>query len=190
VVAAFELAAPELTAEELVELEKLEKKKIAGAIKTDFVLSTEIIVIALGSLPADISLALRATLLVVVGLAMTVGVYGVVALIVKLDDIGYWLAGEKNRAKFWRALGGSLIVAAPALMKLLSVVGTLAMFLVGGGILAHGFPFLSRLAESWGLWPPLFNGLFGLLAGFVLHPALLGLETLAGKIKKSLKSAS
>ncbi|MDR2421944.1 MAG: DUF808 domain-containing protein [Deltaproteobacteria bacterium] len=166
-------------------MEKLEKKKISGAIKTDFVLSTEIIVIALGSLPLDISLALRAAILVAVGLLMTGGVYGFVALIVKLDDIGYWLVRKKPNSKIWRPFGNSLVLAAPALMKFLALVGTVAMFMVGGGILAHGLPQLSHLWESWPVWPPLLNAFFGLLVGAVLHPLLEGLGHLAGKIKRS-----
>jgi predicted DNA repair protein MutK len=167
------------------ELEKLEKKKISGAIKTDFVLSTEIIVIALGSLPLDVSLALRAAILAAVGLLMTGGVYGIVALIVKLDDIGYWLVRKRPNSKAWRPLGNSLVLAAPALMKFLSLAGTAAMFMVGGGILAHGLPRLGHFLGSLPVWAPLLDALFGLLAGAVIHPLLEGLGHLAGKAKKA-----
>jgi predicted DNA repair protein MutK len=164
----------------LAELESLEKKKISGAIKTDFVLSTEIIVIALGSLPLDISLALRAALLVLVGVAMT----GVVAFIVKLDDLGYWLVKKRPDLKVARTLGNGLILAAPILMKALAIIGTAAMFMVGGGILVHGVKPLAHLLESWPVWPTLLNALLGLLAGLVLHPILLGVEVLIHKVKK------
>jgi predicted DNA repair protein MutK len=168
----------------LAELESLEKKKISGAIKTDFVLSTEIIVIALGSLKPDISLALRAVILVLVGLAMTGGVYGVVAFIVKLDDIGYWLVKKRPDVAVARTFGNGLILAAPVLMKALTVIGTAAMFMVGGGILVHGIKPLAHLLETWPVWPLALQAIFGLLAGLVLQPIILGLETLYHKIKK------
>ncbi|MDR2142166.1 MAG: DUF808 domain-containing protein [Deltaproteobacteria bacterium] len=182
-----EAMAPELATLTPPELEVLEKKKISGAIKTDFVLSTEIIVIALGSIPLATSLAIRAALLVVVGLLMTGGVYGFVAFIVKLDDIGYWLVKKYPTQILLRKLGNALVVAAPVLMKVLTLVGTLAMFMVGGGILAHGLPFVAHLGENWPIWPPLLSGLWGLLAGVILHPTFLGLEILAGKIKKTFQ---
>jgi predicted DNA repair protein MutK len=166
------------------ELAALEKKKIGGAIKTDFVLSTEIIVIALGSLPQDLTLAFKAALLVVVGLAMTVGVYGVVALIVKLDDFGYWLLQKSSQRKIFRVVGAGLIQAAPWLMKFLTLVGTAAMFLVGGGILIHNLPFIGQILKTTPVWEPLVSALFGLLAGAILSPIVLGLHALAKKVKR------
>ena len=108
-----------------------ERDKIKGAIRTDFILSAEIVVIALGTV-ADAPLATRVMVLVSIALAMTVGVYGLVAAIVKLDDLGMYLL-----RRGW-ALGGAILRFAPYLMKALAVGGTAAMFLVGGGILVHG----------------------------------------------------
>lgn len=165
----------------------LEKLKIKGAIRTDFVLSAEIIVIALGTVPATASLALRAGVLSLIGLLMTAGVYGLVAGIVKLDDLGFWLLRKKEASRLRRTMGSALVAAAPRLMRVLTVVGTAAMFLVGGGILSHGLPFLHLATEflaawpvAW-LWPHLFNMVIGLLAGAVLLP-LVGL---GGRIFKN-----
>lgn len=152
----------------------LEKLKIKGAIRTDFVLSAEIIVIALGTVSATASLALRAGVLSLIGLIMTAGVYGLVAGIVKLDDFGFWLLRKKEPSVIRRTLGSALVAAAPRLMRVLTVVGTAAMFLVGGSILSHGLPFLHQVIEfvaSWPvawLWPHLFNMVAGLLAGMIL----------------------
>ena len=119
------------------DLVALEKEKIAGAIRTDFVLSAEIVIIALGA-SAGAGFVARAGALVAIALAMTAFVYGFVAAIVKLDDLGLILV----RRRGGEALGKLLLAAAPALMRALSVAGTAAMFLVGGGIIAHGLPFL------------------------------------------------
>lgn len=119
------------------DLVAMEKTKVAGAIRTDFVLSAEIIVLALGVIPAGTAFVERLAVLVAVALAMTVGVYGVVAAIVKLDDLGAWLL-DKGRAS--ARLGRGILRAVPWLMKGLSVAGTVAMFLVGGGIVVHGVP--------------------------------------------------
>lgn len=123
----------------------LEASKIGGAIRTDFVLSAEIIVIALGTV-ADRPFVTRLVVLAGVGLLMTLGVYGLVAAIVKLDDAGAWLL-RRGRGGLARAVGRMLLLAAPKLMKLLTVVGTAAMFLVGGGILTHAVPALHHAAE-------------------------------------------
>lgn len=113
-----------------------EQDKIKGAVRTDFVLSAEIIVITLGVV-AKTSLANQVLVLAIIAFIMTIGVYGLVACIVKLDDLGFILCTKKNPLKL---LGFLLIRAAPLLMKILSVAGTIAMFLVGGGIIAHGIP--------------------------------------------------
>lgn len=128
------------TADRAIDMVAFEKKKIAGAVRTDFVLSAEIIVIALGTV-AGAPFGQRVAVLIAVALAMTVGVYGLVAGIVKLDDAGWALC--KRRGDDWarrsqRWLGGAILVIAPYLMKFLSIAGTAAMFLVGGGILTHG----------------------------------------------------
>ncbi|OEZ61330.1 DUF808 domain-containing protein [Duganella sp. HH105] len=120
-----------------VDLVALEKDKIKGAIRTDFILSAEIIVIALGTV-AGAPFLQQVTVVVGIALVMTVGVYGIVAGIVKMDDAGLYLSQRGGSAV--RALGRVLLAAAPKLMKLLSVVGTAAMFMVGGGILMHGLP--------------------------------------------------
>jgi len=131
---ADELAA---VADETVDLAAFEADKIKGAIRTDFVLSAEIIVIALGTVASQ-SLSTQFTVLAGIGLIMTVGVYGIVAGIVKMDDVGAWLLQKGSGAA--KLVGKGLLLAAPKLMKTLSVVGTAAMFLVGGGILTHGLP--------------------------------------------------
>jgi predicted DNA repair protein MutK len=124
-------------ADPALDLVALEKEKIAGAVRTDFVLSAEIIVIALGTV-ADKPFATQVAVLSGIGLLMTVGVYGLVAAIVKMDDAGAWLVARGGSAQ--AALGRLLLLAAPKLMKALTVIGTAAMFLVGGGILMHGLP--------------------------------------------------
>ena len=152
------------------EEESTEADKIQGAIRTDFVLSAEIIVIALGTV-ADKPFMTQVAVLAGIGALMTVGVYGLVAGIVKLDDAGLYLVGKTNALA--RALGRGLLLAAPRLMKTLAVVGTAAMFLVGGSILSHGLQAvhhtLEALAGNSGflqfLLPPLGDMLVGLVAG-------------------------
>jgi len=129
-----------------IDLRTLEKDKIKGAIRTDFILSAEIIVIALGTVAAA-SFGTRVAVLVGIAMLMTVGVYGLVAGIVKLDDAGVHLSGSDSGAL--RAIGRGIVRAAPWLMKFLSVAGTAAMFLVGGGILTHGIGVLRRAIEEW-----------------------------------------
>lgn len=150
-----------------------EHTRIRGAIRTDFILSAEIIVITLG-IVATRPLLVQLGVLVTISLGMTGGVYGLVAGIVKLDDLGLWLA--QNPAKLPRLIGRGIVVAAPWLMRLLTIAGTAAMFLVGGGILLHGFPALHHAAEDalHGLSDFAFlgmiavNGLTGLFAGCLL----------------------
>jgi len=119
------------------DLVTLEQEKIKGAVRTDFILSAEIIVIALGTVAGE-PFAEQAAVVVAIALLMTVGVYGIVAGIVKMDDAGLYLSKLGNAVV--RAFGRFLLAAAPVLMKFLSVVGTAAMFMVGGGILVHGIP--------------------------------------------------
>jgi uncharacterized protein len=123
--------------DENVDMVALEKDKIKGAIRTDFILSAEIIVISLGTV-AGADFIKQLTVLTTIAIVMTVGVYGLVAGIVKLDDAGLYLSKLANGAA--RAFGKVLLAAAPKLMKTLSVVGTAAMFMVGGSILVHGLP--------------------------------------------------
>jgi uncharacterized protein len=135
-------------ADPATDLVAFEKDKIRGAIRTDFVLSAEIIAIALGSVAGQ-TLVTQAGVLVVVALVMTVGVYGAVAAIVKMDDVGLVLSRRQSRSA--QRLGALLMSAAPPLMRLLTVLGTAAMFLVGGGILVHGVPPLHSCwaASNW-----------------------------------------
>ena len=128
-----------------IDLVALEKDKIKGAVRTDFILSAEIIVITLGTVAAAPFMT-RLTVLAAVAVIMTIGVYGLVAGIVKLDDAGLYLAQKSSAAV--RAVGRVLLSAAPKLMKALAVLGTVAMFLVGGGILVHGVPALHHLVEG------------------------------------------
>jgi len=157
-----------------VDLVTLERDKIKGAIRTDFILSAEIIVITLGTVAAA-SLSTRIGVLVGISLLMTVGVYGLVAGIVKLDDGG--LALTRSASTALQSLGRAILVAAPWLMKTLSIAGTAAMFLVGGGILTHGVPALHHFAEmalrgvtgtTAMLGNLLFDGLVGVLAGLIV----------------------
>ncbi len=183
-----------------VDLVALEKDKIKGAIRTDFVLSAEIIVITLGTVQAATFMT-KLSVLVGISLIMTVGVYGLVAGIVKLDDAGLYLLQQKGQSawlNFKRWMGEMILRAAPYLMKTLSIVGTAAMFLVGGGILAHGIPAfhhgIAHLAESTQsiamvggilkvIVPLMLDGLLGILAGALV---LLGINS-ASKLTKSFK---
>lgn len=167
----------------------LEKARISGAIRTDFILSAEIIVITLG-IVGDSPLALKAGVLTGIALLMTIGVYGLVAAIVKIDDLGIHLAQREDAGAvggLLRFLGRGLIVAAPRLMQFLTIFGTLAMFLVGGGILMHGVhalhvgsetmavkagEYLSLGGLTEALAPHLFAALIGLLAGALTLLAL------------------
>jgi uncharacterized protein len=133
-------------ADEKVDMVAFEKERIQGAVRTDFVLSAEIIVITLGLIAKE-PFWTEVAVMVAISLIMTVGVYGLVGGIVKLDDLGLAMSKAKGESFFSRSrrwLGGLLVQAAPKLLKLLSIVGTIAMFTVGGGIIAHGIP---RLGE-------------------------------------------
>ena len=161
-----------------VDLVALEKDKIKGAIRTDFVLSAEIIAITLGTV-ADKPLLTQLAVLSGIAVVMTVGVYGFVAGIVKLDDLGLWLTQRSGALA--QAAGRGILRAAPWLMKGLAVAGTVAMFLVGGGILVHGLPVLHHAIQAataglggWvqALAPTVADGLVGLLAGAVLVAVL------------------
>ncbi|MEJ2515083.1 MAG: DUF808 domain-containing protein [Gammaproteobacteria bacterium] len=157
-----------------VDLVAMEEKKIKGAIRTDFILSAEIIVIALGVV-ADSALSTQLAVLVVIALLITIGVYGIVAGIVKLDDVGLHLS-RRPEDGFLKSLGFGILTVAPYLMKTLSVAGTAAMFLVGGGILAHGFhgieSWIHHLTQDLGtlaqtLSTALLNGGLGIIAGSI-----------------------
>ena len=129
----------------------LEKQKIKGAIRTDFILSAEIIVISLGTM-ADKSLTAQFAALSLISVLFTVGVYGLVAALVKMDDVGLYLLRASIRSQWplpLRMTGRALLVTAPALMKVLTLAGTIAMFLVGGGLLSHNIPALHHLYSAF-----------------------------------------
>jgi len=165
--AAREAALHEALKDPEIDLKSLEKQKIKGAIRTDFILSAEIIVISLGTV-AGYSLLTRFGVLASIAVIVTVGVYGLVAGIVKLDDLG--LALTRRPGAFMQRLGRGILVFAPWFMRFLSVAGTIAMFLVGGGIVAHGIPYLHHLQETIEAALP---GIPGLLAGMV-YVGLIG----------------
>ncbi|MCM2256749.1 MAG: DUF808 domain-containing protein [Vicinamibacteria bacterium] len=169
-----------------VDLVALEAGKIKGAVRTDFILSAEIIVITLGTVTAA-PFGKQVAVLVGIALLMTIGVYGLVAAIVKLDDAG--LALSQRADGLSRAVGAGLLAAAPGLMRFLSVAGTAAMFLVGGGILAHGLPpvhhFVQELERGSGLvaniGPTLVNALVGVLAGALIVAVVAGVNHFRGQ---------
>jgi uncharacterized protein len=180
-----------------VDMVAFEKDKVKGAVRTDFILSAEIIVIALGTV-ADASFTQKVVVLIGIGLIMTVGVYGFVGAIVKMDDAGLYLSRKSE--SFARATGRFLLWAAPMLMKSLSYIGTAAMFMVGGGILAHGFHTLGEgiehIAERaaaipgigtlfGGLTSALLNGLVGVVAGAIVLAVVMMIKKLTGASRKA-----
>jgi len=175
-----------------VDLVQLEKDKIKGAVRTDFILSAEIIAITLGTVAAS-PFVTQVSVLVGISLLMTVGVYGLVAGIVKLDDLGLYLSRQANAAK--QSAGRAILVSAPWLMKALSVAGTAAMFLVGGGILTHGIGPLHHAIEGatqavaatpgiggllGALTPLLLDGLTGIVAGALVLAGVLLVKRMLG----------
>jgi len=175
-----------------VDLVQLEKDKIKGAVRTDFILSAEIIAITLGTVAAS-PFVTQVGVLVGIAVLMTVGVYGLVAGIVKLDDFGLYLSRQASAAK--QSVGRGILAAAPWLMKALSIAGTAAMFLVGGGILTHGIPALHHAIEAaaqavaatpgvggllGALTPMLLDGLAGIVAGALVLAGVLGVKRLLG----------
>lgn len=185
-------------ADPAVDMVTFEKEKIQGAIRTDFILSAEIIVIALGTV-ANAPFSQQLAVLAGIGVLMTAGVYGLVAGIVKLDDAGLYLS--KKASAVQQAVGKALLVTAPYLMKSLSVIGTAAMFMVGGGILTHGIPMahdtIHHIAQAAGavagigglleaLTPTLLDAVAGIAAGIV---ALIGV-TLASRVVRLFKPAA
>ncbi|GMQ55441.1 DUF808 domain-containing protein [Halopseudomonas aestusnigri] len=178
--------------DEQVDLVEREKAKIAGAVRTDFILSAEIIAITLGTV-ADADFVKQLVVLAGIAVVMTIGVYGLVAGIVKLDDGG--LALTRKDSPLLQRLGQGVLNMAPWLMKTLSVVGTAAMFMVGGGILTHGLsvvhhwiedstdraadlPYIGTVLD--GLLPTLLNAGFGVAAGALL----VGVITLVGRVRR------
>lgn len=187
-------AISEALADPNTDLAAYEKAKIKGAIRTDFILSAEIIVIALGVVK-EVEFISQVIVVSLIAFTMTAGVYGLVAGIVKLDDGGLYLMkdqGNTSWSGFKRSLGSLILKFAPYLMKGLSIAGTIAMFLVGGGILVHGLPFVhdglhavEEMVGHQGLlnWflPIVYNGLFGVVAGAVILPVVILVEKIRGK---------
>jgi predicted DNA repair protein MutK len=177
--AAHEAELMKALADPSVDLVQLEADKIKGAIRTDFILSAEIIVIALGTV-SDKPFLTQVGVLTAIAIVMTVGVYGFVAAIVKIDDFGLYLMRKGNGAA--QAIGELLLKAAPWLMKALSVLGTAAMFLVGGGILTHGVPAAHHFIEAQnGVVGMLINGGVGIAAGAVVLAAWTLARRLSGR---------
>jgi predicted DNA repair protein MutK len=182
--------------DESVDLVALEKDKIKGAIRTDFILSAEIIVIILGTLQQS-TFEMQVIVLSAMALLITVGVYGLVAAIVKLDDLGLYLLRKSITGSFnslQRTAGRALLIFAPFLMKSLAIVGTIAMFLVGGGIIVHSIEFIHHIVENVVTWANnlvsidlklllsiLAEGLVGVIAGALVLPVV----SLFQRFKKS-----
>lgn len=175
----------EAIANPAIDLVAYERDKIRGAIRTDFILSAEIIVIALG-IVADEVLITRIGVLIAIAVAMTIAVYGLVATIIKLDDFGFWL--QKKNSSILTIIGQFLLNATPWLMRFLSVAGTVAMFLVGGGILIHGVPSLVQWIELItssmnGLSVLAVSSLSHILLGIICGGLMLGIIHTIKKIK-------
>lgn len=168
-----------------IDLVAYEQDKIKGAIRTDFILSAEIIVIALG-IVANETLITRIGVLIAIALIMTIAVYGFVAIIIKLDDLGFWLQRKSNATLI--IIGQFLVNATPWLMRFLSVAGTLAMFLVGGNILMHGIPNLAQWIEFItssmnSLSALVISALSNILLGIICGSFMLGIIHIIKKIK-------
>lgn len=184
-------------ADESINLVNLEKNKIKGAIRTDFILSAEIVVIVLGTVQMA-PFSTQVAVLSALAIAITVGVYGLVAAIVKLDDVGLYLLRKSVSGRFnaiQRSIGRGLLIFAPMLMKTLAIVGTIAMFLVGGGILTHSFSGLHHLVQQVAnsataivgdlatmILPILADGIIGLAAGGAVLLLISGLTKIKAKV--------
>jgi predicted DNA repair protein MutK len=182
-----------------VDIVAFEQEKVKGAIRTDFILSAEIIAITLGTV-ALASFTNQVIVLSGIAIAMTVGVYGLVAGIVKLDDAGLYLSqrqGDGLTTGLLRSFGRGLLLTAPYLMKTLSVVGTAAMFMVGGGILTHGIPVAQQwidsitqsVAQSSSIAALLTPTLLNLVAGIIAGAIALLLFSIASRIWRAIKPA-
>ncbi|VUS89827.1 DUF808 domain-containing protein [Klebsiella spallanzanii] len=166
-----------------------ERDKVKGAIRTDFILSAEIVAITLG-IVAEAPLLNQILILSGIALLVTVGVYGLVGVIVKLDDMGYWLVEKTSSLAQWS--GKALLAIAPRLMKVLSVVGTLAMFLVGGGIVVHGIAPLHHAIEEFahgqnGVIASLLPTVANLVLGFVIGAIVLAGVKAIGSLRRPVE---
>ncbi|WP_010113846.1 DUF808 domain-containing protein [Acinetobacter sp. P8-3-8] len=175
------------------DLATFEKDKIKGAVRTDFILSAEIVVISLGTV-ATATFGTKVMVLSVIAILMTVGVYGFVAMIVKIDDLGLYLTQQASNLK--QTIGRGLLAFAPKLMKTLTIVGTVAMFLVGGGIITHTVSSLHHLTEEavdhaqhiptvgsivGAMTPTLINMLVGIVAGLIVVLVIGLIQKIRGK---------
>jgi len=185
-----------------IDLVALEKEKISGAVRTDFILSAEIITLSLATV-AHAPFVLQVAVMIMVAIVMTVGVYGLVAAIVKLDDAGLYLSlkpGASQSRIFQRWFGRVILAAAPYLLRTLSVAGTIAMFVVGGGIITHGIHFLHEYIHDisdymshlpmigsvlYYLVSPILDGLVGVVAGAIALAAV----TVVGGIYRKFRVA-
>lgn len=159
------------------------EEKIKGAIRTDFILSAEIIIIALGVLQESNTMT-KIISLSAVGIGITVFVYGLVGIIVKLDDIGLWLTSQKGKIN--KFFGCALLFIMPWLMKLLSVVGTIAMFLVGGGLFSHNVPAIHHWVEYFAIpssLSPVVDFVVGIIVGAIACAIILPAINLLSKKK-------
>ena len=178
-------ALKEALADPNVDIAEFEKEKIKGAVRTDFILSAEIIVIALGVV-ADSGFAVRVGAVVAIAILITFTVYGLVAGIVKLDDLGFYLS-KPDKSGFSNRLGRGILAVCPYILKTLTIVGTAAMFLVGGGILLHGIPGghdVIHVLEEWVHNLPLAT-LMEILSGMLLN-AVVGI--VAGGVLVAIKT--
>ncbi|OTG92547.1 DUF808 domain-containing protein [Acinetobacter sp. ANC 3832] len=175
------------------DLATFEKDKVKGAVRTDFILSAEIVVISLGTV-ATAAFGIKVMVLSVIAILMTIGVYGFVAMIVKIDDLGLYLTKQASSAK--QTIGRGLLAFAPKLMKTLTIVGTIAMFLVGGGIITHAVSSLHHLTEEavdhvelipsvgniiGAITPTLINMLIGIIAGLAVVLVMKLIQTVRAK---------
>jgi len=179
------------------DLAKFEKEKIKGAIRTDFILSAEIVVISLGTV-ATAAFMNKVIVLSIIAIVMTVGVYGFVAMIVKIDDLGLYLTEQASNLK--QSVGRGLLAFAPKLMKTLTIVGTIAMFLVGGGIITHTIPWFHHLTENsvdhiqhiptvgniiGAVTPTLMNLVIGFIAGLLVLMVIALIQKFKPKSKQA-----
>lgn len=155
----------QIVVEEIQDDDKLEKTKIKSAITTDFILSIEIVIIALSTV-LDKNLSLQILTLTAVSIIATIGVYGIVALVVRMDDFGFKLIEKSNKKGFLNTIGLLLVKALPVFIKAFSVIGTIALLLVAGGIFTHNIEYLHHI---FSVWPAIIKDfIFGIIGGLIV----------------------
>lgn len=167
--------------EEIADDKEAEKTKVKSAITTDFILSLEIVIIALGSV-LDKSLAIQIMTVSVVAIIATIGVYGIVALVVRMDDAGYKLIKKSNQKGFFNGVGNILVKSLPFLIKALSVIGTLALLLVAGGIFDHNIELIHHFLPTYSV--VLKHFAYGIIAGLVMVLLISGGKKIWSLVKK------